>query len=209
MRKTHYVIVALTMLAILIPQVSAETKGLTWGVTQGDRFDFTMHMSLTMAPYDEEIHEDFYVTLGSLPDLDVPGGVTYIPTVTAQFFWANGTEMFTYYGFESYFYVMPVGNWTHWNELIAPSIGLYEGELIDNFAVWGFDLSLTSISTDIRLEVSKTDGVPNLLRLEMTDGSTTVLSIEIARKGLPSLLLIGIGGAAVIVIVAVVFLKKR
>ncbi len=209
MRKTHYVLVALTMLVILIPPVSAETKGLTWGVTQGDRFDFTMHMSINTPTYDETINEEFYVIIGSLPSLDVPGGITYIPPVAAQWYWANGTEMFSYYGFESYFLIIPVGNWTHLNEITAYTMEMYEGERIDNFAVWGFDLLITSMNTNLLLEISKTDGIPNLLRVEMSDGTTPVLTVEIARKGFPTLLLVGLGGAAIIVVAVVLVLKRR
>lgn len=184
--------------------VNAGEYGLEWGVQVGDRFEFT----LTNSIYDITESDDFYVEIDSLPSLDE---VAQIPVAGASYYWMDDTSM----GLEEYaseFLIVPIGNWTFLNSKLEPQIlnDYLEGEMIDNFYVWGFNVVLYVYAylCELRLEVSKADGVPNILRIDYYEGASYAGYVEILRKGGISPIFIGIAAVSIILIALVLF-KRR
>jgi hypothetical protein len=208
LKRTYSLALVVLVLGMLLPHMAnAEDYGLVWGVEEGDRFEFT----LTNSFYDTTEVDDFFVEIDSLPSLDE---VTQIPVAPASFYWMDGTSM----GLEeqvSEFLVVPIGNWTFLTDKLEHQIlnDYLEGHMIESFTVWGFDVALYLYAylCELRLEISKADGVPNILRIDYYEGATKAGFVEMLRKGsLPPPIFIGLGvGVVSMVLIAVVLFKRR
>ena len=166
--------------------------GLTWGVNVGDRFNYTLQGQFG----GESFAEDVYVRVDALPNLDEPFDPDLVfPVAIASFYWANGTT-FGLVDYSTSFLIVPIGNWTYLTDEMAPQLAYYiSGHIIDSFTIWGLEVStyVMNMLWVIHLEISKSDGVPNLMRIQVYNGNILYGDIEIVREGTGGALLLGIG----------------
>jgi len=196
---------------------AANTQGLTWAFSPGDRIDYTYRIDFGDTTYPYSILEgtyECYVIIDTLPEISEVVGI--IPTITnmnVDQYLANGTEFYFLW------IAVPIGNWTLLTELLENSMGSSTNvTLINTFTEWGYDQSYSYGGTQQNtvLRIAKSDGAIQYLKQEMiyTDETHNTL-IELTRVGgsfLPIddtlLIPIGIGAVAVIIILAVL-VKRR
>ncbi len=206
LKRTYSFLLAALLLGMLLPSIaSAGQHGLVWGVQVGDRFEFT----LTNSIYEITETDDFYVEVDSLPSLDE---VTQIPVAGASYYWMDGSSM-GLEGYASEFMIVPVGNWTFLTTKLEPQIlnDYLEGQMIDTFLAWGFNVALylDVYLCEIRLEVSKADGVPNILRVDYYEGAAKAGFVEMIRKGGVAPIVFGIVAVSAILIVLVLLRRRQ
>jgi hypothetical protein len=200
--------------------------GLTWGVEEGDKIDYAFSLTRPGSGGGLPVNLDFYIIVNELTP--IPDSVTDLPNITldSRFSWnltqyySNGTLMD-----DSNFALVhgyAIDNWSLVQELkilaLPWIIGYEEWEWIDNDAEWGFTYNATDPGGAITHKTdlySKTDGL--LTKSESERHRVDYSQIEnyeiITRKGydfanayLP-VAFVGIG--VLIVIIAVIFIKKR
>lgn len=196
--------------------VQAQTEGLGWGITEGQRFDYRINGTR----YDDgvpiqTVQEDCYVIVENLTVEEIDGHSRFFYDYTK--YWANGSEFIYPMWPNINFIVYPVGNWTYISEQVIPDISIPEitYEAIDTDTVWGYTCTNTIVYYDVEtLEISKSDGVTyhfnSVWKNQTTDELKGEYDVIRISQSLDPLLLVGsVGGIVVILVVAVVFMKKR
>jgi len=217
--KRNILLLSVTLSLILLSTVSnvhAQTDGLRWGITEGQRFDYRINGTR----YDDGevvqvVQEDCYVIVENLTIDELDGHSMFFYDYTK--YWANGSE-FTYPMWPNInFIVYPVGNWTYISEQVIPDVTIPEitYEEIDTDTVWGYTRTDMIVYHDVEtLEISKSDGVTYHFNSIWKNQTTDELKgeydvIRISQSLYPLLLVGSVGGIVVILVVAVVFMKKR
>lgn len=231
MKRTLNLILVLAILSMFLvaPVAAATSQGLEWGPAYG----FTVEYEMSSV-HDDSFNEDIYINVTAVPTAAIPDPLTdwsNIPDFTLGFWWANGTSMglvaivFLGVYFVGAKFVVPIGNFTLLQELLAPEI---TGEEFTSDAnlwriVWSQDLTSTE-EYQITGAYSKVDGFLSEYKLETvsTLNDTVLESFEAIRKDIPTgggglddilgliqdnLLLVGAG--VVILILVIIICKKR
>ena len=212
MKREGFPIITCAFLFVLLTsQVAlAELYGLHWGVNEGDSINYRL-----MFESDGRVpttNEEFYIVIDSLPDLSSSGDISIIGSPSVSFYWSNGTSLG---GLFSNFMILPIGNWSYYTALYERLFDMYEMdvEIFDTFQVWGFEYIYESsvYAAETRLELSKFDGAPNLLSVIEQEGEDIFATMEIVRIGEPglTLILIGAGAFAIVILAAVIYMKKN
>ncbi len=212
MKRVGFSIITCAFLFVLLPSqfTAAELYGLHWGVNEGDRINYRL-----MVESDGHVpttNEELYIVIDSLPDLSSSGDLFPIGSPAVSFYWSNGTPLG---GLFANFMILPIGNWSYYTALYESFFDMYEVEveIFDTFQVWGFEyIDESSVfAAEIRLELSKFDGAPNLLSVIGQEGEDIFATMEIARIGEPGLImiLIGAGAFAIVLLAAVIYMKKN
>jgi hypothetical protein len=229
MKRTLSVILAFTFISIFCvsPVLAATSQGLEWGVADGHRVDYTMTSD------DDEIpNEDLYIEVDDMPSLAIPDPLTTWAAIPdgfdLSFYWANDTSMgittLIFIGLLAVGskFVVPIGNWTLLQSLLAPVL---TGEtFIGDAYLWGLEWSEDVTSTEefkVTATYLKSDGFLAEYKLETwsTSNDSRLASIEIVRTDIPAggdilqliqdnLLIVG-AGVAVILIIGIVICKRR
>ena len=229
MKRTLQATMAFALVAMfLVSTVSAATsQGLEWGIVVGDQWNFDI-TSITEGV--TELQEVIYVEVLTRPTIpNIMTSLSQLPLATLNMTWANGTSLgwsaliFIYLAIASPALIYPIGNYTLLGELYAAD-AFYNGTIFDQGGYWGMnlnDLEFLGGSADIHVDYLKEDGV--LAHWTVTTTNTTsseeLGSLTMVRQGLPgfnlidllqnNILLIGAGVGVIVVIVAVVFMRRK
>ncbi|MGY5852595.1 MAG: hypothetical protein RTU92_03425 [Candidatus Thorarchaeota archaeon] len=179
MKRGQRISVALVLILIGIvqvtPVVAVNQQGLTWALTENDRFDFVYWVNIT-GVYPESLlgywECEVYFQLKYM--VEIPDNVTRysdIPRLYWDIYWPNGTEM-DQSQYPGTIYVpqpFPIGNWSLISEL-------WGGYFVDGHDTW--ESAYSSIfndwsNTTTRVIYSKYDGVVQHIietRVNMTSG---------------------------------------
>jgi hypothetical protein len=231
MKRTLNVVLVFALLSMILvtPVAAATSQGLEWGAALGHKVEYTMS-----SVHDESFNEDIFINVTAVPTLAIPDPLNTwasIPDFTLKFWWANDTSMgivtLVFFGIIAIGskFVVPIGNFTLLQELLAPTI---TGEDFSGDAnlwriVWSEDVTTTE-EYQITGAYSKVDGFLSEYKLELvsTLNSSVLESFEIMRKNIPSgggvgdivqllqdnLLYVG-AGVAVILILGIVICKRK
>ncbi len=234
MRRTLQAIVAFTVVAMLLAgTVSAATsQGLEWGIVVGDQWNFDIATTEEgVAELDEVIYMEVLVrpiipnivaNLSDLPFDDIDLDIT----------WANGTDLgwsaliFIFFIVAAPSFIVPIGNYSLLSELYNAD-SFYNGTIYDSGSYWGMDLNDfeliegTNQSVDIHADYLKADGVVAHWTVTTTNttDSTVMGTLTMVRQGLPgldivgwirdNLLLVGVGVGIVVILGAVVCMRRK
>lgn len=209
MKQQVRVVCVLLLLVNLLAKISAYGNyGLEWGVQVGDRFSYMLEGHLA----GESFSEPVYVEVNGLPDLNEPFSPYIVfPVAITSFHWANGSSL-GMVDYASSFLIVPIGNWTYLTNEMTPQLTNYvSGQILDALTMWGLEIStyILNMLWLIRLEISKSDGVPNLLHIQIYDGNLVYGDIELVREGAHAFFLIGVGIALVGVSSAAILLRRH
>ncbi len=231
MKRTLQAIMTFAVLAMLLAGTAsaATSQGLEWGIVVGDQWNFDItSTSEGVVETDEVIYIEVLVrptipniveALDELPFDDLDLNIT----------WANGTDL----GWSGFIFILlfvatpsfifPIGNYTLLGELYTADI-FYNGTVYDSGGYWGVnlnDLELVGSSMDIHVDYLKDDGVLAHWTVTMTNTTSSEVtgSITMTRQGLPgldiigfiqdNLLLVGIGVGVVVILGAVVCMRRK
>ncbi|NHJ12892.1 MAG: hypothetical protein EAX95_04410 [Candidatus Thorarchaeota archaeon] len=194
---------------MLLPRVViCGNFGLEWGVRVGDRFNYTLQADFAGEPFSGSV----YVQVDALPDLDEPfSPYVVFPIAIASFYWANGSH-FGLVDYSTSFLIVPIGNWTYLTTEMTPQLASYvSGHIIDTIMVWGLEVStyVLNMLWVIHVEISKSDGVPNLMHIQIYDGNLVYGDIHIVREGTLGPLLLGVSVALIVVFSVIILLWQR
>jgi len=231
MKRTLVLLVAAaTVLMFAVsPAAAATSQNLSWGVAENDQFNFTFDA----ANPDEglSLHEGMYMLVTDAPPT-IPNVVTdwtQVPTVDLDMKWTNGTSIGLYVliflgiiPFGAHFAV-PIGNWTLMTEVVQTSGSWNDSTTFTtNSAYWGMSLTYSSSGLRYTVAVSylKSDGFLAKYEMKATNitSSTVTFDFGVIREGLPNdlivtlqdnILLIGIGVGVVVIVGAVVCMKRK
>ena len=219
--KRNILLLSIVLSLVLLStasNVQAQTNGLRWGITEGQRFDYRINGTRYNSGSEvvQIIQEDCYVIVENLSIESILGRDVY--TFEHTKYWANGSE-FTYPMWPNiHFMVYPVGNWTYISELYMPDDTLLPEmtvEAIDTETVWGYKETISLVYHSVEtFKVSKTDGATYYFKSVWTNITTGLLKgeYEVTRivSSIDPILLVGsVAGVTVILVVALVFMKKR
>lgn len=220
MRKDMILVLVILLLSMSLGSVeAANSQGFEWGVDVGDRIDYTLTYSQPSITTDPTGTINFYATIITLPTIPEPV-TSYWEIVTgsaaAEFHYANGTQLFMVpWG------MIAIGNWSLVTEL-------YEAQAASTTTVsetavdWIYVQQMPSggdgaLTTELRF--SKTDGVMNFYELKLVDGTGAIISSSMVVRsgystgflggGIDPMLLIAVGAGGAIVVVAVIFMRKK
>ena len=218
MRVSRIIIPFFLLMLLAIGTASAaNTQGLTWAFSPGDRIDYSVRFEFgdayTYATMKEGTY-NCYVVIGTLPD--IPTVVTSIPSLSnynVEQYFTNGTTT-------SFLWVaVPIGNWTLMTEFLEHSMGYSENTtLINSFTEWGYDQHYQYGETQQNtvLRIAKSDGALQYVKQEMIyedpDYNTVMEITRAGGLGLPiddSLLIPIAIGAVVVIIVLVLVIRRR
>jgi hypothetical protein len=224
-----FLVVAIVSMFLVAPVAAATSQGLEWGAAYGHKVEYEMS-----SIHDEAFNEDIYINVTAVPTAAIPDPLTdwsNIPDFTLKFWWANGTSMgiislvFLGVFFIGGKFVVPLGNWTLLEELLAPEISGEEFSLDANLwrIVWSEDFTTTE-EYEITGAYSKVDGFLSEYKLKTvsTLNDTVLESFEVIRKDIPTgdgfgdiiqllqdnILYVG-AGVAVILIIGIIACKRR
>ena len=229
MKRTLSVILVLAILSMILvtPVAAATSQGLEWGAAHGHKVEYTMS-----SVHEEAFNEDIFINVTEVPTLAIPDPLTdwtKIPDYTLKFWWANETSMgllaLVFLGIIMIGskFVVPVGNFTLLESLLAPIITGEEFTTTTDLwrIVWSEDVTATE-EHQITGAYSTVDGFLSEYKLELvsTLNDSILESFTVMRKDIPSggadiigliqdnLLYVG-AGVAVILILGVIICKRR
>lgn len=218
---------ALISMFLTAPAIAASSEGLDWGVQVDD--EFTYRFTIEDPEMSEDFDEAVNVSVTVVPPMsaEVPDW-SDIPEVTVDIYYANGTapglELLMLIGiiYAGGQFVVPIGNFTHLSALFENYTYYTENTtIINTTSEWG--ASYFDIDGDERLDVSatylKSDGMLARYTFQVTNttsGETAKGSF--IRDGLgfdimgwisENILIVGIGIGAIVLIGAVVCVRRR
>lgn len=211
--------IAILCLFMISPVAAANNQGLSWAVASGDRFNFTV---TTEIPGEDAVNEGFYYLIDANPGT-IPDDMTVwaqIPTISADTFWTNGsTASLGLIGADKL--AVPIGNWTLLSAL-AEDLTYPGYEDINDAAYWGYKARTVFFIPEIqmRLEVKwlKSDGFISVVDVSFwnTTSDSEYGTFKIARQGgdimaliMDNILYIGIGVGIIVIIGAVVCMRRK
>ncbi|RDE15421.1 MAG: hypothetical protein C4K49_06220 [Candidatus Thorarchaeota archaeon] len=229
-RAYVWLVATATVLMFAVSPVAAATsQGLLWGVAKTNQFNFTF--DAVNVDEDISLHEGIYMNVTDTPP-SIPNVVTdwaQVPVVDIDVMWTNGTTIGLYgvlfLGLALFggHLAVPIGNWTLMTEVVQTSaLWNHSTTFTTNSAYWGMALAYTPVGQRITIEASylKSDGFLAEYTWHITNAtsSTETLNLKIIREGLPNdlivmlqdnILLIGIGVGVVVILGAVVCMKRK
>jgi len=197
---------------------AASNQGLTWGITEGQTFTFSVDQSIEMAIYTltTSIENSYKIVMGidSLPEIPADiDSLLDLPSVDVNFRFENGTTVAEVIPL-SIGFVVPTGNWTLIDELYKDVYGAIPGVTwIDTAMVYGYSMSLEELgmSYDYTFQYLKADGFLYSINMDMESSfANTTMNFE-RLGGLDTMTLILVGGGAgiAIIVIAIVVLKMK
>ncbi len=227
MRQVGAIIVCIFLLSLVNSgYVVSEVHGLSIGFSEGAEFHYTFP--------DHPQMDDYYIVvdeIGALPDNITDTSHVSVDSHIVNFtgYWSNGTEMPENYDMMAFWGFLPIGNWTYIKTLNPtiltlidtedlfgydrsteghPDYGTYwkaDGALYELHVVWGAEWHIlrTDDSTSTTTTPETTTTTPTT-STEPTDGTSGPSLFD-----MPEILLISFAGVGVILIVAIVLIKKR
>ncbi len=220
--KKKLILCGFLLSLILTPTFAsaANSQNLSWGFAVGNRFDYTLTVEANenATPVYRPGTYELYFVVEVLRE--IPETVTSIydtlmsQSGTSQYF-SNGTEL----PYPVEWIAYPIGNWTLMRELLEIVAEPYEDvTFIDTATEWGHEWTQvagpSSVTYTVRL--SKGDGALTFYnRVYEYDTIAYNSRVELVRKGgdiLPVndlILPIAVVAVGIIVVLAVIFLKKR
>jgi hypothetical protein len=231
MKRTLQAMMACMFVTMLLAcTVSAATsQGLEWGVAVGDQWNFDITSTNEgVAGLDEVIYMEV-LTRPTIPN--VVSILDNIPDLGLNMTWANGTSLgwsaliFIFLAVASPFFVCPIGNYTLLGALYTAD-SFYNGTIYDQSDYWGFNLNGFELipgnaSTNIHVDFLKQDGVLAHWTVVTTNttSSAELATLTMTRQGLPSfnitdflqnnILLVGIGVGVIVILGAVVCMRRK
>lgn len=209
------------------PVAAATSEGLEWGVALNDEFTYQFKW---VDEGDTTLDEGVNVTVDSTPGTipDPLSDYADIPDVDIDLYYTNGTSL----GFEALallgfiavggHFAVPIGNYELLTGLAMDSSWWTENHTVINDAtMWGIRLSGVDDGNPMAVYVHylKSDGFCARYVLEATNSSSGKKStISLVRDGLgldiigllqDNILYVGIGIGAIVIIGAVVCLRRR
>jgi hypothetical protein len=231
MKRTLQAMMAFMVVTMLLAgTVSAATsQGLEWGVAVGDQWNFDITTTNEGAAGLDEVIYMEVLTRPTIPN--VVSVLDDIPDLGLNITWANGTTLgwsaliFIFLAVASPFFATPIGNYSLLAELYATD-SFYNGTIYDQSGYWGFNLNdfeliPSNSSTDIHVDFLKQDGMLAHWTVTTTNttSSTEMATLTMIRQGLPSfnimdflqdnLLLVGIGVGVIVILGAVVCMRRK
>jgi len=227
MRRTLGAMVAFAVVAMLLAGTASavSSQGLEWAVVAGD------HWSYDLTTTDEGVvdTEELYVVVNTTST--IPDTVTILldlPYANSTMTFANFTDLdfstaflMIFLAFITPRFIFPVGNYTLLTELYNAD-DVYNGTVYDSGGYWGMDLNdyeLFNRSTDMHADFLKADGVLAHWTLTSSNETSVVGTVNMVRQGLPgfdligwireNILLAGIGVGIVIIVGAVVCMRRK
>ena len=208
--------IVLFLIGFVSTTTAANNQGLSWGVEVGDRFNYKIFgVNNGIQDIDWDVYIQFYL-VDELNETVLSFGEMMGQSPIFSTYWSNGT-LFEYY-YWPVFMVFPTGNWSLVEDLYLDYISrvFTVEEVVETDSTWGYIISGNSSDTTATITAiySKADGVLNYYQ-GIRDDEISHRLREITREGYSSpggldptlLLYIGIGG--VLVIVAVVYVRRR
>ena len=211
---------------ILLPSAAAvHSQGLEWKIEVNDRYDFSLVYRIDYPIVGKhEYVGDVYCIVTQIPTIPDPvTNLTSIDLVKSDSFWANGTPVSSEI-LSSLFFAYPTGNWSLIQSLQGEQPSYVEQQYFETADVWGVTRDAKGPAAPFQghavMEFIKESGVAGYLLYEHTNtlGNTTQsyyleLTLEgytpLGKGGINLLLVGGVVGAAVVVGVALLFIKKR
>ncbi|MGY5873318.1 MAG: hypothetical protein RTV72_13795 [Candidatus Thorarchaeota archaeon] len=221
MNKTSVVALCFLILSLANPGyvLSEEIHGLSIGFSDGAEFHYTVLVGKSAL-------DDFHIVvneIGPIPD----NFTSYNIFTNITGYWSNGTEILE---LSNMWLWVPIGNWTYVQWLL----GFTEGpQIVDTDELWGaettdgevtstmtfwkadgalYELHSSSSGTEIhflRTDVSTSTSSTSITTNSTTSTNTTSSTTGSSSIGIPEIMLVSFAGAAVILVVAVVIIKKR
>jgi len=203
----------------------ANSQGFEWAIEEGSRFDYTYDLSVTRTTTTAEtttrtstMYERCYVVVNSLPS--IPDVVTTTAQVwfssydDVSIYWANGSDVYPRY---IEWAAVPIGNWPLFTSMAQSQVE--DPEYNTTYEITNAPNTWILVQEDVdeisqvswRWEISKTDGVLTRFwkRANVTGMWDSIL--EITRVGpIPEMAVyVAVGGVAVLLVVAVIAMKRR
>ena len=229
MRRTLEAILAFAVVAMLLVGTASavSSQGLEWAIEAGD------HWNYDLTTTDEGVvdTEELYVVVNATSTIpDTVTDLLDLPYANSTMTFANFTALdfstaflMVFLAFITPRFIYPVGNYTLLTELYNAD-DFYNGTVYDSGSYWGMDLydyELLDRSADIHVDFLKADGV--LAHWTHTASNITTSevlgSVSMVRQGLPGsdligwirehILIVGIGVGIVIIVGAVVCMRRK
>ncbi|MHA3963318.1 MAG: hypothetical protein AM325_007230 [Candidatus Thorarchaeota archaeon SMTZ1-45] len=229
MNRTLKVVLVISFVAIFLisPVAAATSEGLEWGVVLNDEFTYRfVWVDEGETTFDEGMNITVEATPGAIPD--PLSDWTSIPTVDIDMYYTNGTalgiEALLFLGFIGIggYFIVPTGNYNLLTELAMDSDWWTENHtIINDSSVWGVRLSGVDDGDPVSLYVQylKSDGFCARYVLEATNSTSGVkTTVSLIRDGLgldilgllqDNILYVGLGVGVIVIIGAVVCMRRR
>ncbi len=229
MNRTLQIVLVMSFVATLLisPVAAATSEGLAWGVALNDEFTYQFtFVDEGETTFDEGVNITVEATPGSIPDPLTDW--SSIPVVDIDICYTNGTalglEAIVFLGFIGIggYFVVPTGNYSHLASLAMDSVWWTENHtIINDSSFWGIKLSGVDDGNPMSLYVHylKSDGFCARYVLEATNSTsglkTTVslirdgLGLDIIGLLMDNILYVGIGVGVVVILGAVVCIRRK
>jgi hypothetical protein len=234
MKRTLQAVMAFAVVAMFLAgTVSAATsQGLEWGIVVGDQWNFNLTTTEKGAA---QLSEVIYMEVLTRPTIpNVVANLSDLPFsgLHLNITWANGTSLgwsaliFIFFVVAAPSFIVPKGNYTLLSELYNAD-SFYNGTISDTSNYWGMDLNNYKLipsmneSANIHVDYLKADGVVAHWTVTTTNttDSTQLGTLNMVRQGLPGLdivgwiqqniLLVGIGVGVIVILGAVMCMKRK
>ncbi len=229
LKRTLQIVIAMSFLAMFLisPVAAATSEGLEWGVALNDEFTFQFKV---IEAGETILDEGVNFTVESTPPtIDDPlTNWTNLDYVDVDLVYTNGSSI----GFEGLYllgiiivgggFAVPIGNFTLLTELIMNSIIWTENHTIVNDGTnWGARMSETDdeMAMQVYVHYLKADGFIARYTLDSTNTTSgESYSVTLIRDGLgldiigllsDNILFVGIGVGAIVIIGAVVCIRRK
>ena len=218
---------------LISPVAAATSQGLGWAVDIGFQTEYTLTATHVNSLGYPDLNEGLYMNITGMPGAAIPDPLnnwTEIPSNFAtQFYWDNDTSIGQW---NSIFdgltavgdrFILPVGNWDLLETLLASE--LVGEDITSGVTEWQVVWSMDQTSTeDLRITAtySKTDGVLSDYGIEivstlnssvlghlLVERSTEPGGSELVQFLLDNILYIGIGVGTIVIIGALVCIRRK
>jgi len=229
MKRTLQIVLVFSFAAMFLisPVAAATSQGLEWGVALNDEVTYQFKV---IEEGDTLLDEGVNVTVESTPGT-IPDPVLdwlLLPYVDVDIVYTNGSAL----GLEGFYligiilagghFIIPLGNFTLLTELFMDSLIYNENSTIVNDGTkWGITYSTTDSGMAMQSHVYylKEDGFLSRYTLEVRNMTSNVRSsVSLVRDGVgfdiigfiqDNMLMVGIGVGVVVILGAVVCLRRR
>ena len=230
MKRTLQTVLVMSFLAMFLisPVAAATSQGLEWGVAQNDEFTYRLTMvDEGVQTYDEGLN---VTVTGSTPAITDPLTTWLgIPILDINMVYTNGTTVIfeaLVIGLASILvggvFIAPKGNYSLLAELAAAAPWwTVNHTIVSDSAFWGIRLSFIDddAPSQIFVQYSKSNGVCARFNIESTNSTSNKKStLSLVRDGLgldivqllqDNILYVGIGVGVIVILGAVVCIRRR
>jgi hypothetical protein len=230
MKRTLQTVLVLSFVAIFLisPVAAATSQGLEWGVALNDEFTYRLTMvDEGVQTYDEGVN---ITVTGSTPAISNPLTTWLgIPILSISMVYTNGTPVIfealvigLAYLLVGGVFITPKGNYSLLADLAAAAPWwTVNHTIVSDSTFWGIKLSFVDDDSPsmIFVQYSKSNGVCSRFNIESTNSTShKKSSVSLVRDGLgldilgllqDNILYVGIGVGAIVVIGAIVCIRRR